>query len=241
MDTATTPLTVGGCLGDAFNHISKQWRAWLGSALVYFGGVFGMVFVLVVPLAVVGVFGVAFISAASGGEPDDTMMMLMLAPLVLFGFVFWLAIVYIGAIAPLGMARLALLALRGEPTSYWEVFHYARSPGTAIALFFLNLLITLPLLCLGIVPGIDLRLRRGLRALPHRRSGPRRPGGDSGLHRAVPLVLGGLAAAVARHHRAHLHPEQRPGHRLLRDDAHPVGGLGHRVPSAHRADGRGPR
>ncbi|MCK6517252.1 hypothetical protein L6R46_19600, partial [Myxococcota bacterium] len=73
MDTATTPLTVGGCLGDAFNHISKQWRAWLGSALVYFGGVFGMVFVLVVPLAVVGVFGVAFISAASGGEPDDTM------------------------------------------------------------------------------------------------------------------------------------------------------------------------
>lgn len=161
MDTATTPLTVGGCLGDAFNHISKQWRAWLGSALVYFGGVFGMVFVLVVPLAVVGVFGVAFISAASGGEPDDTMMMLMLAPLVLFGFVFWLALVYIGAIAPLGMARLALLALRGEPTSYWEVFHYARSPGTAIALFFLNLLITLPLLCLGIVPGMIYAIAAG--------------------------------------------------------------------------------
>ncbi|MBK9646276.1 MAG: hypothetical protein IPO67_14175 [Deltaproteobacteria bacterium] len=66
MDTTLAPLTVGGGLGDAFNHLSKNWHAWIGSALVYFGGVFGVVFVLIMPLVFVGVFGVAFFSAASG-------------------------------------------------------------------------------------------------------------------------------------------------------------------------------
>ena len=80
MDTAITPLTVGGCLGDAFNHIGKQWRAWMGSALVYFGGVFGLVFVLLFPLMFVGIFGFAFVGAASGGQPDSGMMLLLFAP-----------------------------------------------------------------------------------------------------------------------------------------------------------------
>lgn len=154
MDTPLAPLTVGGCLGDAFNHISKHWRAWLGSVLVYFGGVMGMIFVVFVPLAVMGAIGFVALGAASGGQPNDTVLMLLLAPLLVVTLVFWLAMMYISAIAPLGMARLSLLALRGEPTTYWEVFHYARSPGVALGLFFLNLLITLPLVCLGIIPGI---------------------------------------------------------------------------------------
>ena len=154
MDTAITPLTVGGCLGDAFNHIGKQWRAWMGSALVYFGGVFGLVFVLLFPLMFVGIFGFAFVGAASGGQPDSGMMLLLFAPLALLSLVFFLAMMFIGAIAYLGMARLSLLALRGEPTTYWEVFHYARSPGPALGLFFLVMLITFPLFCLGFIPGI---------------------------------------------------------------------------------------
>jgi hypothetical protein len=154
MDISITPITVGGCLSDAFNHLGKCWRAWLGSALVYFGGTMGLVFVVVVPVAVLGVFGVAFISAASGGQPDDTTMLLVLAPVLLMGGVFALAMFYIAAIVPLGMARLSLLALRGEPTTYWEVFHYARSPGVALGLFFLNMLIAFPLLCLGFFPGL---------------------------------------------------------------------------------------
>ncbi|MBK7758515.1 MAG: hypothetical protein IPI35_19390 [Deltaproteobacteria bacterium] len=154
MDTVLAPLTVGGCLSDAFNHLSKRWRAWVGSALVYFGGVFGVVFMLVMPLVFVGVFGLAFVSAASGGNPDSAVMLLLLAPVVLMGVVFWLGMMFIAAIVPLGMARLSLRALRCESTTYWEIFHYARTPGPAIGLFFLNLLITFPLLCLGILPGL---------------------------------------------------------------------------------------
>lgn len=154
MTLTTTPLTVGGCLSDAFNHLSKQWRAWLGSALVYFGGTFGVIFVVFIPLMALGMVGFAFVGAATGGEPDGAMVMLLAAPLLLLVFVFWLALMYVAAIIPLGMARLSLLALRGEPTTYWELFYYARSPGRAITLFLLNLLITLPLFCLGIFPGL---------------------------------------------------------------------------------------
>ncbi|MBK9646275.1 MAG: hypothetical protein IPO67_14170 [Deltaproteobacteria bacterium] len=85
-------------------------------------------------------------------------MLLVLAPVVLLGLVFWLAMMYIAAIAPLGMARLSLLALRGEPTTYWEIFHYARTPGPAMGLFFLDLLITFPLFCLGFIPGLVFRV-----------------------------------------------------------------------------------
>jgi hypothetical protein len=154
METTLTPLTVGGCLSDAFNHVSKQWRAWIGSALVYFGGMFGLIIVLVMPVTFVAVFGAAFVGAASGGQPDSGMMLLLLAPMLLLGLVFFLAMLFIAAIAYLGMARLSLLALRGEPTTYWEVFHYARAPGQALSLFFLVMLITLPLFCLGVIPAI---------------------------------------------------------------------------------------
>jgi hypothetical protein len=154
MDPVIAPLTVGGCLSDAFNHLSKRWRDWLGSMLVYFGGAFGLVFIITVPMVLIGAFGVAFVGAAQGGEPDSGTMMLLLAPVLVVGLVLWLGLMFVAAIVPLGTARLALLALRGQPTTYWELFHYARAPGPAIMLFLLNLLITLPLLCLGVFPGL---------------------------------------------------------------------------------------
>lgn len=152
MDTPVTPLTVGGCLGDAFNHLSKQWRAWVGSAMVYFGGALGLAFIVVVPAAFLALFGFAFVSAAAAGQPDDMVVALLIAPVVVIGLVCWLGLMYLAAIVPLGMARLALRALRGEPTTIWELLHYARSPGSAIVLFLLNMVITLPLFCLGFFP-----------------------------------------------------------------------------------------
>ena len=158
MDTTLAPLTVGGGFGDAFNHLSKNWHAWIGSALVYFGGMMGLAFVVIIPLVTVAVFGVAIFGATRGGPADDSTMLLVVAPLALFGLVFCLAMLYLMAISYLGTARLSLLALRGEPTTYWEIFHYARTPGPALGLFFLVTLIAFPLFCLGFIPGLVFRV-----------------------------------------------------------------------------------